>query len=278
MTLKLIIDLCCFSLPLTGVESLKCTRNLLKTIHRRPSLSPGDSPPISFPVILPVWIRCPPLPGSPLLHQESKPVRWWSWEDGLRERERERSDTTHQPNAALISLLGSLRRGLWYKGRASVLGWSMSGVLRGRCGKLETESVTAQGSIETLKHNDGIGQLTSLWFVWTPLACKMSKNYCLRVSPISPVTVQMKCLLLFVSNAQERVRALFLTFWCLQCSLASWKYWSKGTFSWFLGHATWLHLSHMFPVAKGGSVKGLFTSFNGVLCWSTVESRGPHSS
>lgn len=30
MTLKLIIDLCCFSLPLTGVESLKCTRNLPK--------------------------------------------------------------------------------------------------------------------------------------------------------------------------------------------------------------------------------------------------------
>lgn len=46
-------------------------------------------------------------------------------------RERESSDTTYQPNAALISLIGSLRRALCYKGTASLLGWSMSDLPRG---------------------------------------------------------------------------------------------------------------------------------------------------
>lgn len=124
--LILIMDLCCFSLALTGVESLKCTRNLTKTLLRPPSLSPGHSPHISFPIILPVQIRCPSLSDGPLLHQESKWIRWYSWENLSRLGERERSNSTIL--YVLISPIGSLRRTLWYKGRASLLGWFMSDV------------------------------------------------------------------------------------------------------------------------------------------------------
>lgn len=127
---------------------------------------------------------------------------------------------------------------------------------RGRCRKLEIESVTAQGSIETYKHNDEIRQLTSLWFVWTLLACKMSKNYCLRVSSTSPVTIEMKGFLSFVRATKVRVRALFTSpFDAFHISLPLWSTEAKGIFSWFLGYVAGLHLSHMFSVVNGWIVK-----------------------